>query len=157
MASYAWKAIGPAPQHSRSTGLVSGRVLTIAVSTNWNGSNAPALYIGVDGGGAWRSTNFTTAAPFWVPLMDSVVPAARVGAQKVLSIAVDPNRPGPNQPLTMYAAVGDPALCKQTTSFGKTHTMGLSRPPSPGKWMATSPLNTLSFSEWHPLQVTVPL
>ncbi len=110
MASYVWKAIGPAPQHSRFTGLVSGRVLTIAVSTDWNGSNAPALYIGLDGGGAWRSTNFTTAAPFWVPLMDSVVPAARVGAQKVLSIAVDPNRPGPNLPLTMYAAVGDPAF-----------------------------------------------
>jgi hypothetical protein len=43
--------------------------------------------------------------------------------------------------------------CKQTTSFGKTQTMGLSRPSSPGKWIAISPLKTLCFSEWHPLQV----
>src|SRR5690348_3955520 len=35
----------------------------------------------------------------------------------------------------------------------KTHTMDLSRPSSPGKWIAISPLKTLCFSDWHPLQV----
>jgi hypothetical protein len=42
---------------------------------------------------------------------------------------------------------------KQTASFGNTHTMGLSKPFNPGKWMAISPLNTLWLSERHRLQV----
>jgi hypothetical protein len=41
---------------------------------------------------------------------------------------------------------------KQTASFGNTHTMGLSRPFSPGKWIATSLLNVLWFLESHFLQ-----
>jgi hypothetical protein len=43
--------------------------------------------------------------------------------------------------------------CTQTTSFGKTQTVCLFRPSIPGKWIATSPLNTLGLSDWHPLQV----
>jgi hypothetical protein len=44
--------------------------------------------------------------------------------------------------------------CRQTTSVGKTQTIGLSRPSSRGKWIATSPLNVLWLSDLHRLQVT---
>lgn len=41
---------------------------------------------------------------------------------------------------------------KQTSSLGKTHTMGLSRPLSPGKCMATCPVDSPWFSKWQDAQ-----
>jgi len=41
---------------------------------------------------------------------------------------------------------------KHTVNFGKTHTIGLSRPLNPGKWSATSPLNVLWLVDRHDLQ-----
>jgi len=43
---------------------------------------------------------------------------------------------------------------KQTESLGKTNTMGLSRPSSPGKWIAISLLNICCLSDEHLVQVT---
>src|SRR5580765_5182389 len=45
---------------------------------------------------------------------------------------------------------------KQTRSLGNTQTMGLSRPLSPGKWMATSALSLLWCSERQDLQDITP-
>jgi hypothetical protein len=45
---------------------------------------------------------------------------------------------------------------KQTRSFGKTHTTGLSRPLIPGKCKAISPLRLRWFSDWHDLQDNSP-
>ena len=44
----------------------------------------------------------------------------------------------------------------QTRSFGKTHTMGLFRPFSPGKWIATSAVRLLWCSDWQDLQDIAP-
>lgn len=119
MTPYTWRAIGPAPQKSRLTGNVSGRVLAIAASPDWDGTGNPALYISVDGGGVWRSTNFMTPSPFWLPLMDNITPAARRGAQSVVSIIVDPN-----QSRTIYAAAGNPAFgILKSTDGGSTWTI----------------------------------
>ena len=45
---------------------------------------------------------------------------------------------------------------KQRNSSGNTQTMGLLRSSSPGKWMATSAVNFLHFSDRHPAHVMIP-
>ena len=45
---------------------------------------------------------------------------------------------------------------KQTNNSGDTQTMGLLRPFSPEKWMATSALNLLCLSDPHCLHVKSP-
>ena len=65
----AWAPIGPAPQHDPNgvTNVphedTSGRVSALALSTNYDGANHQALFLGAAGGGIWRSTNFASASP----------------------------------------------------------------------------------------------
>ncbi|MFF4148417.1 hypothetical protein ACFY0A_46020 [Streptomyces sp. NPDC001698] len=103
-----WIPVGPAPiQHSLdATGGVSGRVWCIAASPNYDGANHPAMYIGTQGGGVWRSADFAAASPTWTPLTDrwpTVSPQHRQNLLDVGALAVDPWNPG-----TLYAGTGDP-------------------------------------------------
>lgn len=88
-------------------GGVSGRVWSIAISGNFDQQGTPAMYLGVSGGGVWRSTDFTGAAPAWTPLLDHFpdsFPLSRVsGLPNIGALAVDPNHPW-----VIYAGSGDP-------------------------------------------------
>jgi hypothetical protein len=113
-----WREFGPAPETTFSGNTaagqpgnsVSGRVNTIAFSPSFDGAGTPALFIGTARGGVWRSTNFNSATPTWIPLTENVgdklgLPAeARLGILSTSSIAVDPNHP-----TIIYAGTGDPA------------------------------------------------
>src|SRR5579884_4487555 len=95
-----WIPVGPAPEDASGFGVaagVSGRVWTIAISTSFDQSGTAAMYLGIAGGGIWRSTDFTTPAPTWIPLTDhfpATFPLKRqVGLQNIGAIGVDPNHP----------------------------------------------------------------
>jgi hypothetical protein len=115
-----WAPIGPAPEDATGlgfTGGVSGRPWTIAISSNFDGQGTAALYLGIAGGGIWRSTDFSGGAPNWAPLTDqfpSSIPLDRqVGLQNIGALAVDPNHPS-----TIYAGSGDPDNT-QANSYGQ--------------------------------------
>ena len=93
--SMSWLPIGPAPQVNSDGRRVSGRVITMGVSSNYDGSSNSALFIGTDGGGVWRSLNFGTDTPHWVPLTDNLfLPVlSKVNLLNITSIAVDENNP----------------------------------------------------------------
>ena len=105
MSANTWNPNGPAPEQSKLTGDVSGRVISLAVSTDHDGRGTPALFIGVEGGGVWRSTNFETGFPTWTCVTDAVPPDARRGIQMPRDLVVHPSRPG-----TLYLCAGDPAF-----------------------------------------------
>jgi len=112
-----WIPVGPAPQDPGING-VSGRPWTIAISPNFDQSGTPAMFIGVAGGGVWRSTDFTQATPTWMPLTDHF-PATfplqkQVGLQNVGALAVDPN-----SPWIVYAGTGDPGGDRGTNAYGQ--------------------------------------
>jgi len=46
----------------------------------------------------------------------------------------------------------DTPQSKQTKIFGKTQTVGISRPFIPGKWMFISALNSRWLADWHDAQ-----
>jgi photosystem II stability/assembly factor-like uncharacterized protein len=66
------------------------------------------MFIGIAGGGVWRSTDFTLAAPTWTPLTDHLpgtFPLKRqIGLQNIGALAVDLNNPW-----IIYAGTGDPS------------------------------------------------
>src|SRR5438477_6926173 len=97
-----WQPIGPAPQISRNTGTVSGRIRCLTVSSDFDGNQTPAMYIGSDGGGLWRSVDFQSKTPSWINLTDPISESLGAGASVVTALAVDPIRPQ-----TLYVAVGD--------------------------------------------------
>src|SRR5437867_4270006 len=109
-----WTPLGPAPMTAGDQELdgvndtpVSGRVTAIGLSRDFNGAHTPAMYIETAAGGIWRSTDFTTPRPTWIPLTDHLplldesrlpskvpLPAAfKVGVNTVRFVAVDPNHP----------------------------------------------------------------
>jgi hypothetical protein len=65
------------------------------------------MYLGTAGGGIWRSTDFTSGSPTWVPLLDhfpASFPLARLrGLSNIGALAVDPHNPW-----IIYAGSGDP-------------------------------------------------
>jgi photosystem II stability/assembly factor-like uncharacterized protein len=107
-----WIPVGPAPLDASGFGVaggVSGLVWTIAVSPNFDRHGTAAMYIGINGGGVWRSTDFLKPAPHWTPLTDhfpaSFPLARKVGLQNIGALAVDPNNPW-----IIYAGTGDPDM-----------------------------------------------
>jgi photosystem II stability/assembly factor-like uncharacterized protein len=106
-----WIPVGPAPIDATGFGVaggVSGRVWTIAVSTNFDREGTAAIYLGIDGGGVWRSVDFTKSVPTWIPLLDHF-PASfplnrQVGLANIGALGIDPNNPW-----IIYAGSGDPA------------------------------------------------
>jgi hypothetical protein len=104
-----WSSLGPAPLATgNSAGNVSGRPWTMAVSPNVDGLGTPALFLGIDGGGIWRSVGtFTNSSPTWQPLTTSLsfAPQAnQIGLSNIGALAVDPFLPS-----VIYAASGDPS------------------------------------------------
>lgn len=105
MRANTWNSIGPAPEQSKLNGDVSGRVISLAVSSDHDGRGTPALFIGVEGGGVWRSTNFETGVPTWTCVSDAVPLEARRGVQMPRDLVVHPSRPR-----TLYLCAGDLAF-----------------------------------------------
>jgi hypothetical protein len=106
-----WTPVGAdqiATGYILNSAAVSGRVDAINISPNFDGHGDAAMFLGTAHGGVWRSTNFTSNAPNWVPLTDDVgeraglAPAQQVGLAGIGSMAVDPNHPS-----VIYAGTGD--------------------------------------------------
>lgn len=100
--SLEWGFLGPStiPDGQTDTGAgmalspVSGRLQAIAVDP----TNPDVVYAGGAQGGLWKTTNATSATPFWTPLTDQEASLA-VGA-----IAIDPVDPD-----IIYVGTGEPA------------------------------------------------
>jgi hypothetical protein len=109
-----WRSLGP----YTLAGLLNfqacaGKVDDIQLSPDYDGQGHPAMYLagassssflgfGGGGGGIWRSANFTSQTPAWLPLIDQIPglsDAERVGILDVPSLAVHPAKPR-----TIYAA-----------------------------------------------------
>ena len=101
-----WVSVGPAPQGAPDGTQVSGRVTSIAISSDYDALGHPAMFIGTLGG-IWRSTDFTANAPTWRPLIDHLAlpVASKVGLLSINSVVVDEKNPR-----RIFAASGDPAL-----------------------------------------------
>src|SRR6185437_10038117 len=73
----AWTPIGPAPITNGQTPNphgepVSGRITGIAVDP----TNDNIVFVAAAGGGIWKTTNATSAAPSWTPLTDNLTDAS---------------------------------------------------------------------------------
>ena len=102
-----WEPLGPSFEIHEPTNFSTkntGRVNWIETTTNFDGQGTPAIYLATAGGGVWRSSDFTSSSPTWLPLTDHLPlqPEKRDGIQSISSLAVDPHRPG-----TIYAGTGD--------------------------------------------------
>ncbi len=102
-----WEPVGPSFETNEPSNVGTkntGRVNWIETTTNFDGQGTSAIYLATAGGGVWRSSDFTSSSPTWVPLTDylSLPPENRDGIQNIASLAVDPNYPG-----TIYAGTGD--------------------------------------------------
>src|SRR5436305_373020 len=71
LANAVFAPVGPAPELDGNVGM-SGRVNVIAISPSYDGAGTAAMFLGTAGGGIWRSTDFTSAAPTWTPLTDKL-------------------------------------------------------------------------------------
>ncbi len=103
-----WEPLGPSFEINEPANIGTkntGRVNWIETTTNFDGQGTPAIYLATAGGGVWRSSDFTSSSPTWVPLTDHLpLPLVkRDGIQNIASLAVDPNRPR-----TIYAGTGEP-------------------------------------------------
>ncbi len=104
-----WSSIGPAPQHEDSVAY-SGRAIAFAVSPNFDGAGTRAMFVATDGGGVWRTTQFTGPAPLWQPLSD-LVPTpveSRIDLSGISCVTVDPH-----DSRVIYAGSGSGILLSQ--------------------------------------------
>ena len=85
----AWQPVGPVQVQSASYGKVTGRVTAIAIdSTDATGNT---VYLGVTGGGVWKSTNAagSASAVTFAPLTDTLpVFSANAGTAAIPSLSI---------------------------------------------------------------------
>lgn len=95
-----WTGIGPAPvmESQVNAPMVTGRVSVAAADPN----NPNVMYIGVDGGGVWKSTDWLDPIPHWTPLTDNE-PSLSFGNISYTALAV-----APSNSQVIYAAVSTP-------------------------------------------------
>jgi len=70
-----WTPVGPdavASGYIVGNATLSGRVNAIAISPNFDGHGTRAMFLGTAHGGVWRSSDFASIGPAWVPLTDNV-------------------------------------------------------------------------------------
>jgi len=98
-----WTSIGPDKEIGQSDFLpCAGRIDAIAVSEDFDGRSNSAMYIAGPGMGVWRSNDFESSEPRWVPLTDHILIGTKFPYQDldfrqdinhILSLAVDPTNP----------------------------------------------------------------
>jgi hypothetical protein len=103
-----WEALGPfSVQNMSGNVVIGGRVDDIQISGNYDGKGNTAMFIAcagdnipgssdISGGGIWRSIDFTSSSPTWMPLTDHIpnIPdTRRIGINNIHSISIDPNNP----------------------------------------------------------------
>jgi hypothetical protein len=72
------------------------------------------MFLAMPGGGVWRSADFQSAAPTWIPLTDhlpGIDDTDRVGLNVVSTLAVDPQKP---QRIYARAGMASPALLRSS-------------------------------------------
>ncbi len=100
----AFTSLGPKPMNAFNGGF-SGRVNVIVTHP----TDASIAYIGVDGGGVWKTTNCCTSATTWTNITDDTpINGAAIG-----DLHIDPNDAN-----TIYAGTGD--LRYGSYSFGSS-------------------------------------
>lgn len=119
-----WSCIGPFQVEGMSNKVLpcGGRIDSIAFSPNFNGAGISAMFLATPGGGVWRSSNFTSESPFWLPVTDHLPGVAenqRVGINVMTSVAVDPDRPN-----IIYAGPScSPACLLKSSNGGNTWSL----------------------------------
>ena len=121
-----WQTLGPHTlQHEVGYLPCGGRIDSIAISPDYDGSGHPAMFIGNPGGGIMRWGNDfpASASPVWEALTDHipfVTPeSARIGINAIRSIAVHPL-----QPRTLYAVTeSQPLALLQSTDGGDSWSL----------------------------------
>lgn len=110
LADHSWLPVGPAPEDAHGFGVaagVSGRVWSIDISSSFDGRGTPAMFLGINGGGVWRSVDFTLPSPTWTPLTDlwpdTISVENKIGLSNISALAIDPHHPQ-----IIYAGSGDP-------------------------------------------------
>lgn len=98
-----WQSIGPYTEIGQSDFLpCAGRIDAMVVSEDFDGRSNSAMYIAGPGMGVWRSTDFESSQPRWVPLTDHILIGTKFPYQdldfrqdinNILSLAVDPTDP----------------------------------------------------------------
>jgi uncharacterized protein (TIGR03437 family) len=97
-AQLTWTPLGPAPIGQGQTlgtprVAVSGRISTVVLDPNYNGTTNQTVYLGAAQGGVWRSRDNGAT---WTPLTDTQ-PSLAMGA-----LAIDPTKPN-----LIYAGTGE--------------------------------------------------
>ena len=95
-----WVPVGPSPIVESSTNppVVSGRVSVAAADPG----NPNVMYLGADGGGVWKTTDWLDPIPHWVPLTDNQ-PSLDFSNISYTALAVSASNPQ-----TIYAAMSGP-------------------------------------------------
>ena len=126
----AFTSLGPQPQVSTGCqapcftfGPVSGRVNAITIREQGYTPGAGIAYIGVDGGGIWRSTDCCTPSTTWTVTTDGPL----VSTTSISDIAIDPNNPN-----VVYGATGD--LSFGSFSFGSSGVLKSTSAGAPDTW-----------------------
>src|SRR5438034_2662037 len=125
MGNASWSAVGPAPQRNGNIAY-SARMVSFAVSRDFNDAGIAAMFVATDGGGVWRATQYTGRAPTWNPLTDLVPNVAvgnRTGLLNTTSVTVHPHNPR-----VVFAGTGAGVLRSQ--DGGNTWTLLANSPGS---------------------------
>jgi titin len=96
-----WTPIGPAPissEHFFNGSVVAGRVSVAAADP----TNANVMYIGADGGGVWKTTDWLDQSPVWAPLTD------KQASLNFNNISYDALAVYPANPSIVFAAMSGP-------------------------------------------------
>ena len=93
----AWQPLGPTAVQSQSSGLVTGRISSLALDPSDTTGNT--LYVGTTGGGVWRSQNVDTSSPAnisFAPLTDdmSAMSGAADASISIGALTVQPGGTG---------------------------------------------------------------
>jgi photosystem II stability/assembly factor-like uncharacterized protein len=99
--SKSWTPIGPAPV--ASSPLFNGPVVAGRIDVAVPDPNDPnVMYVGADGGGIWKTTDWLDPSPLWTPLTDNQ-PSLNFNNLAYQALAVYPSFP-----TLLYAAVSGP-------------------------------------------------
>ncbi|HJW30736.1 MAG TPA: hypothetical protein VJ508_15990, partial [Saprospiraceae bacterium] len=103
--NHTWHSVGPYKQDQFFSHNLdcAGEIDAMAFSENYDGEATSAMYIAGPGSGVWRSTNFMSSDPVWVPLTDHIPIYSELDPEtdmrihqdinNISTIAVDPSFP----------------------------------------------------------------
>jgi photosystem II stability/assembly factor-like uncharacterized protein len=113
-----WTPLGPAPVAAQTPTFPSRAVAARVSVAAPDPADSNVMYIGADGGGVWKTTNWLSPVPSWTPLTDDQ-PSLNFNNYSYQALAV-----APSDRNTVYAAVTGPGGgVLKSTDAGATWTL----------------------------------